>query len=94
MISAIQKMGCSLGFEAFITQSSLSRQGIPSATIRCPTLVIASEDDAIRSMKEAEELVEAIPYASLRIILDCGHMIPLERPRELARIIVEWIPAT
>ncbi len=24
MISAIQKMGCSLGFEAFITQSSLS----------------------------------------------------------------------
>ena len=70
MISAIQKMGCSLGFEAFITQSSLSRQGIPSATIRCPTLVIASEDDAIRSMKEAEELVEAIPYASLRIILD------------------------
>ncbi|WP_100157617.1 alpha/beta fold hydrolase [Klebsiella pneumoniae] len=94
MISAIQKMGCSLGFEAFITQSSLSRQGIPSATIRCPTLVIASEDDAIRSMKEAEELVEAIPYASLRIILDCGHMIPLEQPRELARIIVEWIPAT
>jgi pimeloyl-ACP methyl ester carboxylesterase len=43
-------------------------------------------------MKEAEELVEAIPYASLRIILDCGHMIPLEQPRELARIIVEWIP--
>ncbi|EMO7789779.1 alpha/beta fold hydrolase [Citrobacter freundii] len=95
MISAIQKMGCSLGFEAFIMQSSLSRQGIPSsATICCPTLIIASEDDAIRSMKEAEELVEAIPYASLRIIRGCGHMIPLEQPGELARIIAEWIPAT
>ncbi|HGF5557326.1 TPA: alpha/beta fold hydrolase, partial [Klebsiella quasipneumoniae subsp. similipneumoniae] len=94
MISAIQKMGYSLGFEAFITQSSLSRQGIPSATICCPTLVIASEDDAIRSMKEAKELVETIPSASLRIIRDCGHMIPLEQPRELARTIVEWLPAT
>lgn len=87
-------MGYSLGFEAFITQSSLSRQGIPSATICCPTLVIASEDDAIRSMKEAKELVEAIPSASLRIIRDCGHMIPLEQPVELARTIVEWLPAT
>ncbi len=36
MISAIQKMGCCLGFEAFITQSSLSRKGIPSATIDWP----------------------------------------------------------
>lgn len=91
MISAIQKMGCCLGFEAFITQSSLSRQGIASATIHCPALVIASEDDALRSMKEAEELVEAIPDASLRIIRGCGHMIPLEQPEALAITITEWI---
>lgn len=61
MISTIQQMGRCLGFEAFIPQSTLTRQGIPSATIGCPTLVIASEDDAIRSMQEAEELVDAIP---------------------------------
>lgn len=93
MISAIQKMGCSLGFEAFTTQSSLSRQGIPSATIFCPTLVIASEDDAIRSMEEAEELFEAIPDAPLRIIRGCGHMIPLGQPEALTRTIAEWLPA-
>ncbi len=38
-------------------------------------------------MKEAEELVEAIPYASLRIILDCGHMIPLEQPRSWQELL-------
>ncbi|ATX03250.1 MULTISPECIES: alpha/beta fold hydrolase [Citrobacter] len=91
MISTIQQMGRCLGFEAFITQSTLTRQGIPSATIGCPTLVIASEDDAIRSMQEAEELVDAIPGASLRTIKDCGHMIPLEQPEALARTITEWI---
>ncbi|EBU9230703.1 alpha/beta hydrolase [Salmonella enterica subsp. enterica serovar Ndolo] len=91
MISTIQQMGRCLGFEAFITQSTLIRQGIPSATIGCPTLVIASEDDAIRSMQEAEELVDAIPDASLRAIKDCGHMIPLEQPEALAITITEWI---
>lgn len=91
MISTIQQMGRCLGFEAFITQSTLTRQGIPSATIGCPTLVIASEDDAIRSMQEAEELVNAIPDASLRTVKDCGHMIPLEQPEALARTITEWI---
>lgn len=43
-------------------------------------------------MKEAEELVEATPYASLRIIRGCGHMIPLEQPGELGRTITEWLP--
>lgn len=93
MISAIRKMGNDLGFETFALQSCLPRQGIPAATLRCPTLVIASEDDALRSVAEAAELVQAIPRASLRIMQDCGHMIPLEQPEALARKIAEWVAA-
>lgn len=94
MISNIQQMGCRLGFAAFMNQTTLPRQGIPAATLCCPTLVIASADDNIRSMEEAEELAEVIPFASLRIISGSGHMLPLEQPQELARVITAWLADT
>ena len=91
MISNIQQMGCRLGFEAFVTQSSLLRQDIPAATLCCRTLVIASNDDVIRSMTEVKELVDTIPHASLRIITGSGHMVPLEQPQALANRVSAWL---
>ncbi|WGL17391.1 alpha/beta hydrolase [Microbulbifer bruguierae] len=91
LISRIKQMGNRLGYKALAIQSVLDRSGVPTETIACPTLVVASTSDALRSLDEAQELVRAIPNASLQIIDDAGHMIPLERPRELAATIVHWL---
>lgn len=91
LISHIQRMGSRLGYDAFNTQSALSRAGVPAVTIRCPTLVVASAHDALRALEEADELVEEIPNASLQVFDGSGHMIPLEQPRELAATVVRWL---
>ncbi|WP_201276827.1 alpha/beta fold hydrolase [Microbulbifer sp. ALW1] len=91
LVAYIKEMSRRLGYQALATQSALDRSQVPAATIDCPTLVIASPNDALRSLEEAEELAAAIPNAVLRLIEDCGHMIPLEQPQALAESIVCWL---
>ena len=91
LISQIRSMGKGLGYKALVTQSSLQRAGVPTKAICCPTLVVASENDKLRSLDEAHELVEEIPNSSLQVFTDSGHMIPLEQPRELAVTVVRWL---
>ncbi|NHI01707.1 Pimeloyl-[acyl-carrier protein] methyl ester esterase [Oceanimonas sp. MB9] len=91
LVSRIRKMGSRLGYEALVTQSALRRADVPAASLRCPTLVIASANDSLRSLEEADELVDAIPDASLQVCYDSGHMIPLEQPDELAATVLRWL---
>jgi len=91
LVDYIKEMSRRLGYKTLATQSALDRAEVPASTIQCPTLVIASTNDALRSREEADELVEAIPDAALKVIEDSGHMIPLEQPRELAETIVHWL---
>jgi len=62
--------------------------------IKCPTLVIAGENDRIRSLDEARELNDRIPNSTLRIVPQSGHMIPMEQPSELAEIVGSWLHKT
>ena len=49
-------------------------------SIRCPTLVIAGEDDTARPLADSERLVSLIPGAKLVRIPACGHSSALEAP--------------
>ena len=59
--------------------------------IACPTLVIACRQDRLRTIAETERMAERLPHARFEVIEDCGHMAPLERPRELAALLADWI---
>jgi pimeloyl-ACP methyl ester carboxylesterase len=59
------------------------------ASIVVPTVIVAGKDDAITSMDEAAELQKLIPDSKLVSIEDAGHMLPLEKPVELAAAITE-----
>jgi pimeloyl-ACP methyl ester carboxylesterase len=61
------------------------------AEIACPTLIIASADDRVRGVVEAEELRAGIRHSELVPIDGAGHMAPLEAPDQLARVIESWI---
>ncbi len=91
LIARIRGMSERLGFEVLKRQSLLNRATPTDQKISCPTLVIAAAQDQMRSLNEAQELQEFIPQASLKVINNCGHMIPLEQPEVLAQTISNWI---
>ncbi|CAN7488469.1 alpha/beta hydrolase [Pseudoduganella sp. LjRoot289] len=88
LIARVRAMGSGLGREVFIRQSLLERGDTARlGEIACPTLVIAAAQDQMRSRAEAEELREGIPGATLAVVEDSGHLIPLEQPAALAALI-------
>ncbi len=93
LIERLRQMGVRLGGDTFRRQSSLSRTSDLDrlSEIRCPTLVIAAEDDELRSLAEASELVAGIPGAELKTIAHSGHMVPMEQPALLADTIKTWL---
>jgi pimeloyl-ACP methyl ester carboxylesterase len=95
MIERVRAMGTRLGGEVFRRQSMLDRPGDldRSSEIRCPTLVVAAAEDGLRSLDETREMADAIPGATLTVIEDTGHMIPIEAPQRLLDVIVPWLAA-
>jgi pimeloyl-ACP methyl ester carboxylesterase len=91
LVERLRVMGARLGYDVFATQSALRRAGVPSSEINCPTLVIAAEQDGLRSRDEAVELSASIPGATLEFVPDSGHMIPLEQPEYLGALITGWV---
>jgi pimeloyl-ACP methyl ester carboxylesterase len=59
--------------------------------IHCPSLVVAAAQDQLRSLDEARELQAGISGATLEIIENSGHMIPIEAPGQLAAVVVPWL---
>jgi len=93
LIERVRAMGMRLGGEVFRRQAMLERPGDLDRlqAIRCPTLVVAAAQDQLRSLEEARELQAGIAGATLEIIEDTGHMIPIEAPERLAALIVPWL---
>ncbi|WP_439598063.1 alpha/beta fold hydrolase [Falsiroseomonas sp.] len=92
LVDRLRGMGDRLGGEVFGRQSLLPRPAFDTrlGEIACPTLVVAAAQDALRSVAESQELAAGIPGAQLRIIEGSGHMIPIEAPGELARLILDF----
>ena len=93
IIARIRDMGLRLGGEVFHRQSALTRAGDLNRLdeITQPTLIIAADADRLRGPDEAEELHRGIPGSTLVHIAHSGHMIPLEQPKALAKVMTEWL---
>ncbi len=93
LLDRLQAMALRNGKEVFINQlSALRSDGYAELeNIRCPTLVVASSNDQLSSIGEAELMAARIPAASMVVIEDCGHMTPLEKPEELLQILSGWL---
>ncbi|MBF6637277.1 alpha/beta hydrolase [Rouxiella silvae] len=93
LLQRLKSMGQRLGYDVFVRQSRLDRNADTEllAQIHCPTLVIAAKNDRMRSLLESTELQENIPDSELRVIEDCGHMIPLEQPAAFCEEIIGWL---
>ena len=61
------------------------------AEITVPVLVVAGEDDRVIPPSESEALARALPDARLELIPGAGHLVPLERPPEFARVLLPFL---
>lgn len=59
--------------------------------ISSPTLIVASERDQHCPPKAGEIIAAGIVGSRLEILPDAGHPIPVEKPRELARLINSFL---
>ena len=61
------------------------RSVLPS--IEVPATVLVGERDALTPPSGARVIADALPSATLTVMSDAGHMLPLERPDEVAAAI-------
>jgi pimeloyl-ACP methyl ester carboxylesterase len=93
MIARIRDMGLRLGGEVFHRQSAMARAGDLDrlGQITQPTLIVAADADRLRGPDEAEELHRGIAGSTLLHVANSGHMVPLEQPAALSRIMTDWL---
>jgi len=87
----ILKMDQQLGHK--VLQSQLSQTSDrPSllaelGNLRCPVLIIGAADDEKVPLAALQQMVAACANARLVVLSDCGHMMPLEQPAQLAGVL-------
>jgi pimeloyl-ACP methyl ester carboxylesterase len=97
LCATVREMVRATGAETFIREETAiigrpdSRPDL--AAIRCPTLVLVGDADALTPPDCAAEIAEGIAGARLVTVEHCGHLPPLERPEQVTRALVEWMQA-
>ena len=57
----------------------------------CPVLVACGEADQLTPAAVSREMVALMPHARLEIVPGAGHMLTMEQPERLARLLVDWV---
>jgi pimeloyl-ACP methyl ester carboxylesterase len=97
LVETILQMAADTGLEAFQRQEAAiigrpdNRPLLPG--IRCPTLVLVGEQDALTPPALAREIAAGIPGARLEVVPDCGHLSTLERPEAVNSALRAWLTA-
>ena len=89
LIARLRDMQQRLGPDVRARQAALVRRDgyADLERITCPALVVACRQDRLRSFAETERMAQHLPHAAFKVIEECGHMAPLERPHELAGLV-------
>ena len=61
------------------------------AEIRCPTLVIAGDEDTFIPLEQARAMHRQIPGAQIEILSQAGHLVNLEQPKKFQEILEKFL---
>lgn len=98
LLALLRDMAMTLGPDVFIAQSeALRTRGDLSpvlANITVPVLLACGREDSLCPPALHERLATMIPNASMFIVEDAGHIVPLEQPVILAGLISQFLIST
>ena len=64
-------------------------EGADARRLRCPTLPVTGDDDAIAPPSAVQALAEKIRGSRVKVLSHCGHWAPIELPKDCARLAGE-----
>ncbi|CAG5128695.1 unnamed protein product [Candidula unifasciata] len=82
---------------AYVLQYTMNGQDWPDGDevyhewITCPSLLIYGAYDQLVSLQEEKDMAKVIHNSRLEVIEDAGHMVMIEAPAEVNRLIEEFI---
>ena len=59
--------------------------------LRCPLLLICGDADQLTPLECSREIASLVPQAELHVIEQCGHMLTMERPEQVNRLLLQWL---
>lgn len=94
-MDTIRQSARNIGPETFLRQQEaiISRgDGRPVlGNVSCPTLILCGRQDALTPVDLHEEMADRASGSRLRVIEDCGHLAPLEKPLEVTAVLKDWL---
>lgn len=91
----VQAMAQRVGVEAYARQQNaiLNRPDFRPVlpTIAIPTLIGVGDSDVLTPPRDAEQMHAAIAGARLHVFQECGHLPPMEAPRETSEVLRAWL---
>jgi pimeloyl-ACP methyl ester carboxylesterase len=95
LLNLLRDMGLRLGVEVFVAQSEALRLRADRRPIlpdiAVPVLLGCGAEDALCPPSWHAEWAERIPDATLFVLPETGHMLPLEAPTALAKELAQWL---
>ncbi len=94
----VMAMADRVGPAAFLRQQAAivsrpdSRPDLPRIAV--PTLVAVGAGDQLTPPDLAAEIAGLVPGASLQVVENAGHLLPMEQPDAATRLMREWLDAT
>ncbi len=94
LLDLLRDMALGLGPDVFVRQSEALRtrpdQSGVVQDLAVPVLIACGADDRLCPPAWHMAMAAAARDATLHVVPDAGHMLPLEQPRQLAAIIADW----
>jgi pimeloyl-ACP methyl ester carboxylesterase len=95
IMALVKDMALGLGEGVFLRQSrALQRRPDQQKTMRkvkLPVLVIAGRVDTLVPLRRQEFTANLMPYGTLNIIEDAGHLAPLEQPEAVSEALEAFL---
>lgn len=94
VIDMIKAMDKSLGKKVLISQLKATSKRVSLLNrlpeLDFPVLLVGSAHDQLVQQTDLIEMYQELSDGKLVLFEDCGHMIPLEQPQQLAETLEEW----
>ena len=87
------ELACSPEKEASLFMGGMGYDPWPMLPkVTCPVWVIEGEESANRPFVDLPQATSRFPNGTYRLIAGAGHLIPMEKPKEIIELIVKHLP--